>query len=84
MELVVRVARKYKKVFASGNNPLITVSGPPEKIIETVKNNIKLGAGPGYLLCPYFTDYWNRAEYIDLAVETAKEYATEVYKGLRK
>jgi len=63
---------------------LNAVKGPPEKIIEDVKRNIDVGAGPGYHLMLNFCDYWSVPEYIDLTIKTAKEYGAEVYKKLGK
>jgi hypothetical protein len=83
VELSRRVATKYKKVFANFFDPLIVVHGPAESIVETVKNNIKVGAGPGYIFLHSAVDYWCPLEYVDLVIKTAKEYGREVYKGLR-
>lgn len=77
-----QLATKYKKVFFPFIDPMVAVSGPPDKITATVKNNIKAGAGPGYVFCHSAVDYWSKAEYIDLIMKTAKEYGAEIYKSL--
>jgi len=83
IELSRRVATKYKKIFANFFDPLIVVHGPPEAIIDTVRKNINVGAGPGFIFLHSAVDYWCPLEYVELVVKTAKEYGKEVYKGLR-
>jgi uroporphyrinogen-III decarboxylase len=82
-EIARSVATKYKLHFTSMIDPMLVVSGPKEKIVENVKNNIKLGAGPGYWFCGGFSDYWSLPEYVELVIKTAKEYGAELYKELR-
>ena len=83
MEMQRRVATKYNKIMMPVTESLILLRGPPEAIIEHMKNNIKQGAGPGYSFSLAVGDYVSRSEYIDLAIKTAKEYGAEVYKGLK-
>jgi uroporphyrinogen-III decarboxylase len=83
IELARRVATKYNKVFTNTFDALIAVHGPPDKIVETVKKNITVGAGPGYMFSAPVADYWIPQEHNDLVVKTAKEYGREVYKGLK-
>ena len=78
----MRVARKYKKYFSDLIDPRVVASGPPAKIIEAVKDNVKVCAGPGYVFYHPPMDYWASLEYYDLAGRTAKEYGREIYKGL--
>jgi uroporphyrinogen-III decarboxylase len=83
-EPIVKIARKYKKYFSPLIDFLITALGPPQRIIDAVKENINMCAGPGYVFYHPPMDYWTPLENYDLAIRTAKEYGREVYKNLQK